>query len=457
MKRILILIILVALVSVAVWQRTRPTARTIEDADVGGWGVIEATQDVALSAEAGGRIVFLGAAIGEKVQTGVELVRLDEALQLAQIAQAQVLVEAAEANLANVRTSAAPARIVAAEAVVDAAEAQVRAAKATADAASANVRAAQAALGRVEAIYAKLAAGASENELKLANLAVDLSKSFLWEIQARRDAAESGMDDPLSVPLIIGDFDLGILEVANPAAPRQWDLNRAQATVSEAEIGVTVASLQYQKLAAGATAEELALASTAVVEAQARLQVANVQLEQARRGVGIAEVQLRQLEARLGLVSAPARVEAVSVAEAQVAQAKAEVQILEVRREQLTIRSPVAALVTERLVHEGEVIVAGARLLVLSKLDPVALTIYVPETQLGHVHVGQVANVRTDAFSDRSFEGKVVQIAWRAEFTPRNIQTGEQRTNVVFAVRIEIANPDATLKPGMSADAILER
>jgi HlyD family secretion protein len=85
----------------------------------------------------------------------------------------------------------------------------------------------------------------------------------------------------------------------------------------------------------------------------------------------------------------------------------------------------------------------------------VVLTIYVPETQIGRVRVGQVADVYVDAYPEWAFRGEVVSIASQAEFTPRNIQTLEGRTTTVFAVRIKLPNPEHLLKPGMSADATL--
>jgi multidrug resistance efflux pump len=79
----------------------------------------------------------------------------------------------------------------------------------------------------------------------------------------------------------------------------------------------------------------------------------------------------------------------------------------------------------------------------------------VPVTQLGGIHLGDEINVMVDSFPGRLFRGKVSHIADQAEFTPRNVQTKSERINQVFAVRIEIPNPDGGLKPGMPADAEL--
>jgi multidrug resistance efflux pump len=85
----------------------------------------------------------------------------------------------------------------------------------------------------------------------------------------------------------------------------------------------------------------------------------------------------------------------------------------------------------------------------------VTLTVYVPEDKLGHVFIGQRVEVRVDSFPERTFLGDVVAIAHEAEFTPRNVQTQEERVNMVFAVDVSIPNPDHALRPGLPADAVI--
>jgi HlyD family secretion protein len=95
----------------------------------------------------------------------------------------------------------------------------------------------------------------------------------------------------------------------------------------------------------------------------------------------------------------------------------------------------------------------GAPLLTLAYLDRVQLTVYVPETMLGQIGVGEAVRVHVDSFPDQVYEGTVSRIADSAEFTPRNVSTQEERSNLVFAVEIDLPNADRTLKPGMPADA----
>ena len=89
----------------------------------------------------------------------------------------------------------------------------------------------------------------------------------------------------------------------------------------------------------------------------------------------------------------------------------------------------------------------------MTNLEPVSLTIYVPETRLGQIQLGMDVPVVVDSFPAKVFHGKVVLIGSQAEFTPRNVQTKEERVNTVFAVKVQLPNPDLELKPGMPADA----
>lgn len=92
----------------------------------------------------------------------------------------------------------------------------------------------------------------------------------------------------------------------------------------------------------------------------------------------------------------------------------------------------------------------------ISDLSKVELVIYVSEEDLGKVKLGQTADISTDTYKDKSYEGKVKYISPEAEFTPKNIQTKDERTKLVFAVKIEIPNPNFELKAGMPADAVVK-
>ena len=117
------------------------------------------------------------------------------------------------------------------------------------------------------------------------------------------------------------------------------------------------------------------------------------------------------------------------------------------------ILAPSDGVITLKSVEVGELVVPGTRVIRITRLDPVKLMIYINEMDLGRVHIGQKADIRIDGVEDRSFPGTVVYISPMAEFTPKNVQTKEERTKLVFGVKIQVSNPDGTLKPGMPADA----
>jgi multidrug resistance efflux pump len=158
-------------------------------------------------------------------------------------------------------------------------------------------------------------------------------------------------------------------------------------------------------------------------------------------------------EARLELVQAGPMAEEIAVAQAKVEQAQAALAGVQVQIEKMTLTSPRDGIVTDRAADPGELATPGDILLNVGDLDEAKLRVFIAETQIGRVRVGQVAHVDVDAYPDKTFRGCVTFIASEAEFTPRNVQTKEERVNLVFAVEISLDNPNHELKPGMPADA----
>lgn len=137
-------------------------------------------------------------------------------------------------------------------------------------------------------------------------------------------------------------------------------------------------------------------------------------------------------------------------------QAEAQADLLKKRVRDCHVLAPSAGIITLRSVEPGELVSTGMTVLRLTYLDRIKLMIYVNEADLGKVHLGQTALISIDAFGKgKSVEGKVSYISPLAEFTPKNVQTKEERTKLVFGVRIEAENTDGALKPGLPADAIL--
>jgi multidrug resistance efflux pump len=120
------------------------------------------------------------------------------------------------------------------------------------------------------------------------------------------------------------------------------------------------------------------------------------------------------------------------------------------------VRSPAHALAEVVSVRPGDLLTPNQPVARLLELDQIWVRIYVPEPQLGQVRVGQRARVKVDTFPDRAFDGVVEQINAQGEFTPRNIQSRDERNHQVFGVKIRIDNREGVIKSGMAADVTLE-
>ncbi|PKL25807.1 MAG: hypothetical protein CVV47_03965 [Spirochaetae bacterium HGW-Spirochaetae-3] len=239
---------------------------------------------------------------------------------------------------------------------------------------------------------------------------------------------------------------------------------------AQAKAGVDYADAQVRLLLKGAREEDIAQASEALSQADESRKLAlsdrdrtrglyesgsatRKQRDDADARYAVAEAQYAQAEQGLKKLTNLARPEEIAAARAKLRQAKYSVQLLEKAISDCAVRSPRDGTALRRLSEPGELAGIGTGLYIVSDLSVVYLTIYIPETELGNVSVGQAAEVRVDSDPDRTFSGRVSYISQEAEFTPKNVQTKDERVKLVFGVRIEIPNPDGTLKPGMPADA----
>lgn len=135
--------------------------------------------------------------------------------------------------------------------------------------------------------------------------------------------------------------------------------------------------------------------------------------------------------------------------------AAAQADLLRKKIRDCRITAPSAGTVTLKAVEPGELVTPGMNVIRLTYLDRVKLMIYVNESELGRIHLGDKAQVTVDSDPKRKFEGTVVYLSPNAEFTPKNVQTKDERTKLVFGVKLEVPNPDGALKPGLPADAVI--
>jgi HlyD family secretion protein len=172
----------------------------------------------------------------------------------------------------------------------------------------------------------------------------------------------------------------------------------------------------------------------------------------ARDRVTSAESRVRIAEEVLAKLRAGARREEVDAARARVATVTAQIAPLEKNITDATLRSPVAGVVTEKLVEVGEIIAPRAPAMVVVDLERAWADVFVPEPAIPQITIGQPATVFTDA-GGSGIAGTITYISPKAEFTPRNVQTAEERSKLVYRVRITVDNQDGVLKQGMPVEA----
>jgi HlyD family secretion protein len=189
-------------------------------------------------------------------------------------------------------------------------------------------------------------------------------------------------------------------------------------------------------------------------QAEARWKIAVIEISVARSALDQATKELGQAE--LGWKRIRSKEAEVAALERQRDQAEAAFAEAESILHDLTIVAPTDGTVTTRMVDVGEVVTAGAPLLELVDLDRLYLQVYVPEVQIGKVRLDLPARIYTDAFPNEPFHATIRYIASKAEFTPKEVQTPDERVKLIYAVRLYLANnPDHRLTPGLPADAII--
>ncbi|HTP12331.1 MAG TPA: efflux RND transporter periplasmic adaptor subunit, partial [Bacteroidota bacterium] len=151
-----------------------------------------------------------------------------------------------------------------------------------------------------------------------------------------------------------------------------------------------------------------------------------------------------------------ARPEDLEAARARLDQAKAYADLLRKQMTDATILAPVDGTVTNKPVEVGELVGTGSTIVTISRLETLDLMIFVSDSELGKVKLNGAADIVIDTYPDRTFSGHVVYISPVAEFTPKNVQTKEDRTKLVFGVKVRVDNKDGVLKAGMPADAYVQ-
>jgi len=228
--------------------------------------------------------------------------------------------------------------------------------------------------------------------------------------------------------------------------------------LQQAEAGFVGADAQHRLSLQAARQEDLIQAEANYKSAENDLK----RMEELAPTGSISQKQLEDAKTRFTIsqqtyekMKRGSRREEIEMARARRDQAEAQVSSLRKKVNDCTILSPMHGVVTKRFIERGELVGQGMSLFRVANLAQMDLMIYVLETELPKVKLGQQAKVKVDAFPDREFNGRVVFISSTAEFTPKNIQTKDERTKLVFGVKIKVENVDGSLKSGIPADVTL--
>jgi HlyD family secretion protein len=252
------------------------------------------------------------------------------------------------------------------------------------------------------------------------------------------------------------------------AGYRIQEIEEARANLRQNQAREEIARLtrdRYRELLAdgGVSRHDFDRAETDLQAASAAVRATREHLGMLEEGSRVEDIRMAQADrdraaaaleaARANAATLDLRQQDVRAAEAAGRAAGANVRRLETQVAELKVFAPLDATVLTKAAEEGEVVTAGKPLVLLGDLDHPWIKIYVPETDVGKIKLGAPARVLVDSFPGQPFEGTVTWISDEAEFTPKNVQTAEERVNLVYAVKVLIANAERKLKAGMPADA----
>jgi HlyD family secretion protein len=234
------------------------------------------------------------------------------------------------------------------------------------------------------------------------------------------------------------------------AGARPEDIRQAQAQAAAAAADVAAAAAELAAAEADLQRFESLLQTNSGSRKQRDDAATRRNLARDRRVAAEArEAAARQAVARL---QAGSRREEIEAARARVAAVDAQIATLEKSKADATVTAPMGGLVTERLLDPGEMVMPRAPIAVLTDLDHAWAEVFVDEPVIPRIQLGQPATVYTDA-GGAGLPGKVSYISSKAEFTPRNVQTAEDRSKLVYRVRIAVDNRQGVLKQGMPVEA----
>lgn len=259
----------------------------------------------------------------------------------------------------------------------------------------------------------------------------------------------------------VGD-ELATLDAAEMVARRRQAVAAAaaaRAVLRELERGSRVEEIAQAQAAADAAAERVNDVGRDLDRTRTLFEggaASREQLDKTSSSFEVARSQQRQAEEQLRMVKTGPRRERIDAQRAQLAQAEAAVAAIDAQLANMTVRATIDGVVSVRHREEGETVQPGSPVLTVMNPSDRWVRIYVPENRLAAVKLGMPATITTDTYEGKQYAGRVSFIAREAEFTPKTVQTSEERVKLVYAVKVRIdGDTENDLKPGMPADVEL--
>jgi len=261
-----------------------------------------------------------------------------------------------------------------------------------------------------------------------------------------------------------------MLDKGEPVA--RLDDREYRLQVERASAAKAAAEAHYRMLMKGPRAQEVdqALAALESAESDFRLQqreqkriadifkdgvVSQGELDRANTALAGAQAARDRAQSQLDMLREGFRTEEIEQARALMHQAEKQLELAQLNLDRCQLFAPAAGRVLSKSREPGEMVQPGTTIVTIGDLSHPWVNVYVGERDLGKIWLGMKAYVSVDSFPDKPFPGKVTFVSDRAEFTPKNIQTPDERVKLVYRVKVEVQTRDQALKPGMPADAVL--
>jgi len=453
-------------------------------------GVVEVIE-IVIAPEIGGRVTKVWVNEGDRIEANTPLFQIEDKLHLSQLHQAETALGIAQANydliaagLTNVQKNAAvsAAELALANTQYDlnqlyedtdliAAQALQLAENLERDLENLNnpdfrqaltlksIADVKKAIEVAERRYSSVSSRADEADIAAAEAQVVLAKDVLDHALEDFKPYQNKPEDNLQRATY--QAKLAAAQQVYDAAVRK--LNALRGTGSEADIAVAEADLaaakaqlfesnrEWERVKDGPQESEISLLEAKIAKAYKDYEIYKNGPD--LDDVSLYKARVSNAEAQLALAKAVSPTpEELAVAQSQVDAAQANLETIQTQVELLVVKSPIDGVVMTRNIEPGEILQPGLAAMSIAQLDNLTITVYIPEDKYGQINLGDHAQLSTDSFPNQTFSAIVTRIADQAEYTPRNVQTKEDRQATVYAIELTLSESQGNLKPGMPAD-----